>query len=156
MPVRIPVETIRRLCDPFRSFVWGDFLVTRGMVLDAIGQNRFQANPTSEWTKKQAKSGRSHAERIAYFAYNGWDEAIQVDVGIPGLCCHVDWPIQDGNHRFAAAIFRGDRHIMAYVSGDIDYAFELFGVDLTGERRRGTTDVDSANLRGLLLTHRKP
>jgi hypothetical protein len=33
--------------------------------------------------------------------------------------------------QFAAAIYREDKDILTRVSGDIDYAFELFGVDVT-------------------------
>jgi hypothetical protein len=35
---------------------------------------------------------------------HGWTDAIEVDVGVPALRCHVDWPVQEGNHRLAAAI----------------------------------------------------
>ena len=35
----------------------------------------------------------------------------------------------DGNHRLAAASLRGDPSILAIVSGDLDYALELFGVE---------------------------
>ena len=135
MPVRIPVEAIQRLCDPFHSCVWGDFVVTREMVMDALVHNRFCEEPMSAWTKEQHCRAKSHAERIAYLAYNGWDDAIQIDVGVPGLNCYVDWPVQDGNHRLAAAIFRGDYLIKVFVDGDIGYAGQLFGIDVT-ERDR--------------------
>ncbi|EVT82546.1 hypothetical protein Z046_32460 [Pseudomonas aeruginosa VRFPA09] len=37
--------------------------------------------------------------------------------------------VTDGNHRLAAAIFRGDATIPALVDGELEHAFELFGVD---------------------------
>lgn len=40
---------------------------------------------------------------------------------------HVDWIIRDGNHRLAAAFYRGDSTIRANVSGSQEYASELFG-----------------------------
>jgi hypothetical protein len=70
-------------------------------------------------------------ERIAYLVVNGWDDAIEIDVGVPSLLCHVDWIVLDGNHRLAAAIYRGDTMISASVGGCIGYAMELFGVDVT-------------------------
>lgn len=54
-----------------------------------------------------------------------------MDVGVPSLHCYVDWPVMDGNHRLAAAIYRKDATILACVGGDIDYALELFGVDVS-------------------------
>jgi len=53
--------------------------------------------------------------------------------------CHVDWLVVDGNHRFAAAIYRGDEWILADVAGELDYAFELFGVDCAGEEAEDGT-----------------
>jgi hypothetical protein len=56
-------------------------------------------------------------------------DAIEIDVGIPSMGCHIDWMVTDGNHRLAAAIYRRDEFIVAIVGGDLDYATELFGVD---------------------------
>lgn len=71
-----------------------------------------------------------HAGRIAYFVEHGWKDAIGIDVGVPSLGCHVRWPVQDGNHRLAAAIYRGDKTILADVDGSVDYAAELLGVSI--------------------------
>ena len=73
---------------------------------------------------------REHAARVAWFVMHGWPDAIQIDVGVPALGCVVKWPVVDGNHRFAAAIYRGDPHIEAEVSGEVRYARELLGVDI--------------------------
>lgn len=40
------------------------------------------------------------------------------------------WPVQDGNHRVAAAIYRGDEEILAVVDGSVAYAMELLGVGI--------------------------
>jgi hypothetical protein len=58
---------------------------------------------------------------------NGWAEPISIDVGVPSLGCVVAWPIVDGNHRLAAAIFRGDRAITAEISGEMRFAHTVFG-----------------------------
>ncbi|MEK6832701.1 MAG: hypothetical protein AABY32_01525 [Nanoarchaeota archaeon] len=56
--------------------------------------------------------------RIAWFVYNGWEDAVDIDVGINGFdtrfICH------DGNHRLCAAIIKGDKTIKAKVSGGCD------------------------------------
>lgn len=65
------------------------------------------------------KSHSDHVRRIAWFVVNGWDEPIEVDVGVPALGCHVGHIIIDGNHRVAAALFRRDPAIWANVSGDV-------------------------------------
>jgi hypothetical protein len=52
---------------------------------------------------------------------------IEIDVGVPSLGCNIDWPIYDGNHRLGAAIYRNDEYIPVEISGDIDYAMNLFG-----------------------------
>lgn len=45
-----------------------------------------------------------HIGRIAWFVVNGWEEPIELDP-------LALWPVMDGNHRFAAAIFREDEDI---------------------------------------------
>ncbi|AYG48520.1 hypothetical protein DV532_28855 (plasmid) [Pseudomonas sp. Leaf58] len=57
-------------------------------------------------------------------------DAISIDVGCPslGAAC-LSWPVLDGNHRLAAAIFRKDEAISATVDGELGYAEDLFGVD---------------------------
>lgn len=76
---------------------------------------------TAPWTVED------HIARIAYLARTGWSEPIDLDVGIPEMSCWVDWPITDGNHRFAAAIVRGDQHILSSIAGSCSYIRELFG-----------------------------
>jgi len=41
------------------------------------------------------------------------------------------WPVQDGNHRLAAAIYSGRIHILGTVGGQLSYAESLFGIDCT-------------------------
>jgi hypothetical protein len=72
-----------------------------------------------------------HAGRIAHLVINGWNDPIDIDVGVPVLSFTPTWLVPDGNHRLAAAIFRDDEFIAADVSGDIDLAFELFGIDVS-------------------------
>ena len=119
MPVLIPVKKLKEQCDPFKDLVWGCDSISRNDIKDAIKEKSFVSNHKfndNEWDE--------NVGRIAYFVVNGWSDAIEIDVGIPSMQCHVNWIITDGNHRFAAAIYR-----KAAVSGCLEYAKELFGVD---------------------------
>ena len=70
-----------------------------------------------------------HIERIAFLTVHKTLEPISLDVGVPALGYYVEHPLQDGHHRLAATLLRGDEYIVAEVSGQLDYAAELFGVD---------------------------
>lgn len=48
-----------------------------------------------------------------------------MDVGIPDLNAYVSYMVQDGNHRLAGAIIRGDKTINVNISGSESYAKEL-------------------------------
>jgi len=47
-------------------------------------------------------------------------EPIWIDVGCEALGLYVSWIIQDGNHRLAAALYRGDTTIRVSAGGDMD------------------------------------
>jgi hypothetical protein len=53
---------------------------------------------------------------------------------------YFPYPVLDGHHRLCAAIMTGETVIKAQVSGALDYAFELFGVDCALHQL--TEDVD--------------
>ena len=115
MPVSIPLEAFRRY-DPFDNEVWGA-PVTRADVRQALQEGRLAHAP----------GGQDHAARIAYLVEHPASEPVTIDVGVPSLGCVVQWPIVDGNHRLAAALYREDGSILAEVSGEVDYARCLFG-----------------------------
>lgn len=126
MPVLLPVSRLAALCDPF-SDPWecGTFGIEE--VRQAVLSQNLMATAfsrTTNWSREE------HIARVAHLVVHGWEGAVEVDVGVPALRCHVAWPLTDGNHRLAAALVRGDRFISASVAGDIDFAFELFGVDV--------------------------
>jgi len=118
MPVLIPVQQLAKHCSPFRGHPW-DCKVTRRDVRRALDAGRLVATPGTD----------NHAGRIAYFVQYPALDAIEIDVGVPALGCWVNWFVQDGNHRLAAAIYAGREAILASVGGQLDYAKELFGVD---------------------------
>ncbi len=117
--VLFKVDKIQLLCDPFMSCCWPiESPITTTEVDKAMRDKRFCLDLSSgEYTRQ------NHIERIAYFVHNGWTDAIQIDVGCHA--CHVAWPVNDGNHRYAAAIYKNDDFILASGSGGIDVLEEL-------------------------------
>jgi hypothetical protein len=130
MSVEIPLKQLAQRCDPFVESPWGSSKVTRDMVKSAIEAGDLEATPFNPKQADHSGSQKYHTRRIAYLAVNGWSDPISIDVGVPGLGCYVDWFIDDGNHRVAAALVMGRETISAEVSGDMNYAFDLFGVDV--------------------------
>lgn len=118
MPVRIPLTALSKHCNPFGRPIWGK-AVSRKDVQDALRTRRLAPKP----------GGPDHAARIAFLVENPARDPLIIDVGVPALRCFPGWLVQDGNHRLAAALFRGDEFIEADVSGELAYAAHLFGVD---------------------------
>lgn len=148
MPIQIPVDKIREISDPFENPPWEPFFnedevdgtlaihttVNFSDITTALRDNDLAEIPYQLLDKHNiADSMEYHIARIAYLVKHDTSasDAIGLDVGIPALGCHVTWCILDGNHRLAAAIYRGDKTIYATVDGDLNYARELFGVDVT-------------------------
>ena len=121
MSISIPIKKLQKECNPFAKTMspWGTEAITRSMVRKAIKEGRLQSQHGTE----------DHVERIAYLAVNHVKDPIEIDVGAPIVGYVPESFIQDGHHRLAAAIINGDSHIEAEVSGQIDFANKLFGVD---------------------------
>jgi hypothetical protein len=77
-----------------------------------------------------ANTTEQHIARIAYLVVNGWNDPIDIDVGVPSLSCHISHIVTDGNHRLWAAAVRGDEFIAAEISGCVDTIKEVLGVDI--------------------------
>lgn len=107
--VLISLDRLARLCDPFETSPWAT-PVSREAVQRAIETGRLVSAPLP------GNEG-DHAGRIAYLVVNPADDPIDLDVGVPELGCDVDWPVVDGNHRLAAALFREDRDIAVTWAG---------------------------------------
>ena len=119
MPVQIEVVLIQKHSDPFRDHPWG-VMVTKKQVEKALRSGQLVPQPTDT----------NHAGRIAYLVENEAQDAIELDVGIPsmGYPGPANMTI-DGNHRLAAAIYKNKKTILSSVSGSLNHAKELFGVD---------------------------
>lgn len=88
----------------------------------SLASEAYGSGPTA-----QERSPEWHAQRVAYLVRYGWDDPIAIDVGIPTMG-FFPYPLTDGHHRVCAAIIRGDKEILAEISGDVKFSFELFGV----------------------------
>lgn len=124
MPVLLPTAKVIQLCDPLRNSPWDAGNVTRKLVRQCLAKRWFWPSPVGHDATVEM-----HAGRIAFLIENGWNDSIEIDVGVPSLQCYINWPVLDGNHRLAAAAMRRDKDILAIVGGDLDYALELFGVE---------------------------
>ena len=115
--VRFSVKKLAEKNDPFGVCVWEgiESPITRKEVENAISEGRLLSDVylCMPWRRER------HAERIAWFVVNGFKDPIEVDVGVPELNCHPGWVIFDGNHRFAAAVFRNDEGIDVLPSGSV-------------------------------------
>lgn len=118
MAILLPTIRLAKYCNPFGASPWG-VRVTRHDVRKALAEKRLVGTPGTD----------DHAGRIAFLIENSWDDAIDIDVGIPAVGCLVPWYINDGNHRFAASLYSKETHILAGVSGDLAFANRLFGMD---------------------------
>jgi hypothetical protein len=128
----VSVDVLLDYWDPFEMNVWGcsvtpeDVKNCEDISVGALPAALTEENPdTAEY----------NAARIAWLVVNGWDDVdathpITFDVGLPGYTPEV--LLVDGNHRFAAALIRGDTTITLSIIGGIDKADAVFfgGEDL--------------------------
>ena len=70
------------------------------------------------------------AGRVAYLVVHKAEDPIEIDVGQADS--FAEWFITDGNHRFAAALLRGDQEILCSISGCPEYIEHFFGLDRLG------------------------
>lgn len=68
-----------------------------------------------------------HQGRIQHFANHGIPDPIEIDNYCGRNYVYPDPEILDGHHRFAAAVIRGDRTIIAYYGGRTDLLEWLTG-----------------------------
>ena len=127
--VLLPLIKLAEFVNPFTISPW-EFKrpIHKDEVTSAIENKDFYFKHTEigdchRMTRKQ------HIFRIAYLTVNVSNVPVEIDVGVPELGF---WPTDimlDGHHRVAAALMRGDTTIAANVSGSLDYAKQIFGVD---------------------------
>jgi hypothetical protein len=127
----LPVSKIAKHCNPYEG-CWLD-VGTRPITLAEVSSCLAQGKERLSNTERRSapRSARSrHVQKIAFFVRNGYQEPLQIDVGVPQLGLHISYVVQDGNHRLAADIYRRDvlgesPLTRVEVSGDIAHAKSL-------------------------------
>lgn len=122
--MRLPLSL---LPDPFESVVWRGLTtpITRQEVQQALDSGCLLSTPLlNSGAVINFPTRQEHIERIAHFVVHGWGDSIDIEPS-PG-----DWPIQDGNHRLAAAFFRGDPEVSVVVFGIMEHIREMFGDEI--------------------------
>jgi hypothetical protein len=122
------------LGDPFEECVWA----CRPINLEEVyacpeDAQRAEVGSSPENIGRLMSDRDFHIGRVAYLMHHGWDE----NAHVPTVEFSVDYwgdpsgdapSLLDGNHRFAAAIARGDEYFTVAVDGDIDAAERAFGI----------------------------
>lgn len=132
---RVPMSLLLDyIGDPFELMVWDCPAFTREDVLRVTEDEETSTPYNSETQDLVAGQSSYHTARIAYLIRHGWDDSGE-DLRTPilevafggeyGIGAH---PLLDGNHRFAAAILRGDEFFTVYIDGDLDQAEKLLGI----------------------------
>ncbi len=128
MPFTTDIKKVLALANPITDPPWEcGLLLDPSDVHDAIAAQEMLDRPVSP---SEQDNFLFHARRIAWLYVHGWQDPIHIDVGVPSHGCFPLWPVEDGNHRLYAAALRGDREIKAVVSGALDHAAELLGVEV--------------------------
>jgi hypothetical protein len=122
----ISINKLQKQCDPFQEAIWGSkYPISHKEVGEALKNNTVLSTPYSSTLQPPKWSKKKHVERIAFLVLNPDLSPIEIDVGVPILGYHPEWIVVDGNHRLAAAIFRGDETISATCSGDVNLIDQL-------------------------------
>jgi hypothetical protein len=112
--LEVSVAKLREMVDPLATPPWGSqgSGLTEAMVRDAM---RFGDTIDRPVNNGFGTNAETHAGRIGHLALHGWDDEITLE-----LSSDDRWPVTDGNHRFYAAIIRGDETLLATAVGDLE------------------------------------
>lgn len=116
------VPALASLANPFDSVIWSglDNPITAEEVGAALVVGKLKHPDDGPCDTRS-----DHVQRVAWFMVHGWRDPLEVDIGIPSLGYVPEWPVQDGNHRLAAAILLKNQTIDIRFSGSLDYAEEI-------------------------------
>ena len=116
------VLSLKKICDEWYISDVCDVIpfLTKEEVLNKLIDNKLP--------KKYPTRTKNSAIKIAWYLKNGWKKPLSLDLGCPSFR-DCPWPIDSDsdNHKFAAAIIRGDKTIKADVSGQVNW-IETFKV----------------------------
>lgn len=126
-PIWVPIKAIRRFACPVETPPWID---ADDLKIEDVLEAYARGNLLAEHLGPAEAPAAIHAARIAYFVETGWDDPIDIDVGVPwAKGWQSRWPIADGNHRLYAAIVREDDKILADICGCLETAHGMFGLE---------------------------
>lgn len=131
MGTKVSLQSVLDICDPRRIWPWS-------CAAPDAETLRYLLKHATEVAEPVHGGGTAelHIGRVLYLARCGWDDPIELDVGVPCLGYPGPvWPLLDGNHRVWAASLRGDSFIDVDVTGQVDHAAKLLNVseaELTG------------------------
>jgi len=124
--MKISLHKLEEYC-PRNSCIWRvDPYISFPEIKERLDNNQFEQEPFFKNFLETPlnKNRERHIRRIAYLAKFGWEDPIDIDIGIPNWTL-PSWVIQDGNHRYVASLFLDYDWIEAECSGDIDLIEEL-------------------------------
>ena len=106
----IPLKDLKHL-SPFKEYVWSSFRtpIRKTEIRREITKGNFLGHRA--WSQRSHCSRIDHIRRIAFLVVHGWTSPIKVNI--------KEGYLPDGNHRPAAALFRGDSHIKSVVTRQI-------------------------------------
>jgi hypothetical protein len=111
----IPLHRIAAFGNPFTDNIWDRGVVTFEKVKACIEQGHFESDFVPMGTRGRVDRDWD-SRRIAYLVENQDDRPISIEI----LSLDGRFEIDDGWHRIAAAIYRGDLEIVAGLGGFID------------------------------------
>lgn len=112
----LDVDKLKQLYNPLilEKWIWGSHGVTREAVEMAVKAKHFESEV--KHNKHGFEKSAYHCQRIAYLVEHKDTTPIHLyGAGMWG----VPFIVENGNHRLAAAIVRGDKTIRATMSGDV-------------------------------------
>lgn len=134
------VKVLQQWVDPFANPQWQDFFYwegdeskgLRGLVQECLAsgtyvEDSYSALMQGEWGLTLPVDARWHAARIAHLMRFGWSDALTLNVDVVDRGTAPRARLEDGNHRFAAAILLEHEFVNIDVLGDACHARLLLG-----------------------------
>lgn len=107
MNVTLPLHLLLNFQDPFQVSPWGVAL-TRDALKDHIDRQDWDPTPGS----------KRHLERAAYLVVDRCPKPIKVTVSSPESDGALVLKVNDGMHRYVAAVYRNDPDIATELQGE--------------------------------------
>ena len=111
----VPLSSVTKFINPFRSDLWGRGRVTKQSVKRCIELSEFEPHFVPDGLRLHIRPGWD-SRRVAYFVVNKDPWPLSIECTSP---CG-SWVIHDGCHRLASAIYRRDATILISLGGYVD------------------------------------